>query len=1008
MKHQSLVRPPQTAILLFASLICFSTARGQQALPTISYEGQTVASITLIARPGFNLRALQPLVQLKPHEPYSQAKAAATAAALRSAGGFSRVDLEVSPQAEGLEVTFLLQPVYYLGIITFPGAVNTFDYAQLLDIVDYPREAPYAESQVQKGTGLLKHFFDHEGYFLAGIQPDTALDAKHNLANVVYHITLGARARFGTVEVAGPPPAEARRIGDALHSIRARLRGGDIKPGQVYHPEHLAAASRVIQDYIGNQGWLANKVTLITPQFDPRTGRVAIRFQVDLGPKVIIRVRGARVRGKTLKTLIPIYQEKSFDQDLVEEGERNLDAYFQSKGYFDVKVYPTTRKTPSEILLTYRVERGDRHTVAAIRFTGNHHLDEDTLDPLVAVQTAHFFSHGNFSRDLLNQSVTNLTNFYHNAGFESVRISSAVKDVEPKLYITFTVQEGPQTMVNSLAITGLKTQKLASLAPEGLQLHEGRPFSPAAIAHDRSLLVASFLNRGYPDVSFRATATPVKSAPHQVNVKYIIQEGPHASIRDVLILGEKQTRPAFIRRNAGIQPGEPLSEGKMLRAESALYNLGIFDWANVAPSHPVLQQTTTTDPVQPPATDHADPQSQGKDSNPQKRQADVLLKVHEAKRNTLTYGFGFLSTPRSGRISSGIIELPGLPAIGLPSSFRVLERNLISPEGSLSYSRNNLLGRDETASISTVLSRLDQHATFTYSDPQFFGPSWSSLLSLSAERTTQNPLFTARLGQASLEFERTLNSARTEHVQLRYSYERTSLSNLLIKGFVLPQDQSVTDSTLSGSFIRDTRDNPLDAHRGVFQTLDLGLTPTVLGSSDNFVRLFGQTAFYHQVTPWLVWANRAEIGLEKAFAGSHIPLSDRFFSGGADSLRGFPINGAGPQTTALLCTKQGDPKSCIDKVLVPVGGPELFILNSEGRFPIPLKKGLAGVVFYDGGNVFDRIGFSHFWSQYSNTVGFGLRYQTPVGPVRVDIGRNLHPLPGLKATQIFVTLGQAF
>ena len=112
--------------------------------------------------------------------------------------------------------------------------------------------------------------------------------------------------------------------------------------------------------------------------------------------------------------------------------------------------------------------------------------------------------------------------------------------------------------------------------------------------------------------------------------------------------------------------------------------------------------------------------------------------------------------------------------------------------------------------------------------------------------------------------------------------------------------------------------------------------------------------------------------------------------------------------TAALCTEENDPSTCTAQIRVPVGGQQLFIFNSEGRFPIPLKKGLGGVVFYDGGNVYDRIDFSRFFNDYSNTVGFGLRYQTPVGPVRIDIGRNLNPVTGLKSTQIFVTLGQSF
>jgi len=93
---------------------------------------------------------------------------------------------------------------------------------------------------------------------------------------------------------------------------------------------------------------------------------------------------------------------------------------------------------------------------------------------------------------------------------------------------------------------------------------------------------------------------------------------------------------------------------------------------------------------------------------------------------------------------------------------------------------------------------------------------------------------------------------------------------------------------------------------------------------------------------------------------------------------------------------------------VPVGGHMLAIVNSEMRFPIPLKSGLGGVVFYDGGNVYGNINFHQFTSNYTNSVGFGFRYRTPVGPLRIDIGHNLNAPPGVRSTQYFVTLGQAF
>jgi outer membrane protein assembly factor BamA len=218
-------------------------------------------------------------------------------------------------------------------------------------------------------------------------------------------------------------------------------------------------------------------------------------------------------------------------------------------------------------------------------------------------------------------------------------------------------------------------------------------------------------------------------------------------------------------------------------------------------------------------------------------------------------------------------------------------------------------------------------------------------------------------------------------------------------------------STIGASITRDTRDNVLDEHKGTLNSLQLNLNSTSLGSSVNFAKLTAQTAFYKEVSHHIVWANSLRIGLAQPFADSRIPLSERFFSGGGDSLRGFPLDGAGPQRSVPVCTNSSN-CSCPDTnctlIQVPSGGNELMIINSEARIPLPIRKGLGLVVFYDGGNVFQRVGFHDIPSLYSNNVGVGLRYTTPIGPIRFDLGWNLNPIEGVKATQYFFSIGQAF
>jgi outer membrane protein insertion porin family len=371
-------------------------------------------------------------------------------------------------------------------------------------------------------------------------------------------------------------------------------------------------------------------------------------------------------------------------------------------------------------------------------------------------------------------------------------------------------------------------------------------------------------------------------------------------------------------------------------------------------------------------------------------------------------GGGLEIIPRNGNIPVGSVVVPGLPPISLGNKFTVSQKSFIGPRGTFQFTRHNIRGRAETATIGLVASRLDQRLSINYADPYLHGSRWSSLFSISTERTTENPIYTALLQQASFQVERQLDKKHTQKLVAGYSYQKTDLNNILIPELVLPQDQHVKLSTVYTQYIRDTRDNPLDAHRGWYQVFNFGVTPTAFGSTSSFVRFLGQTSFYRPVKPWLTWANNFRLGLAAGFGDQgYVPLSERFFSGGADSLRGFPINGAGPQRPVPVCSNPSDQSTCT-LISVPDGGRMLAIFNSEARFPIKLIDNLGGVIFYDGGNVFSNVNAHQFINNYTNNVGFGFRYNTKVGPIRIDFGRNLNPVPGVKATQYFVTLGQSF
>jgi outer membrane protein insertion porin family len=970
---------------LLATLFLVSAATSQERSPdsTAGFEGRPVTRIDLAVRPSEDLAQIRALIHQEPGKPFSLEAIRSSVADLQHTGKFTQVQVSLEPQATGVAVLFILQPVYNLGLVSFPGATKFFSYTRLLQAANVPTRSPFVPDYVSDEEQRLLRFFASEGFFAASVSAHTQNDEAHRLVNVIFDCGLFSRAKIGDVTVQGVPAEEAADVQKTLRSFWATIAGVSLKPGTTYSHGRIEKSLEHLRAHFRKVGRLAPNIQA-NPSYDPETNRAQLALVVDPGPLVTIRIEGAHMWRRTEHRLIPIYQETAVDQELVNEGARNLVSYFQAKSYFDAKVNSQLEKQADRVTVVYRIDRGSRHRVSDVRYEGNKFFTRNQLAAHVAVEKGrYFYNHGKFSQDLLNKSVASLTALYRNEGFTKVSVTPAVADHEPNVEVTFRIDEGPQDRVRDLRVVDRANQPVhLKIGERPLQLASGKPYSPHLLQEDRNYILAEYLNRGYPNVQFDSSVAPVEGDLHVIDVVYKVDEGPQVSIGQVVLLGAEHTHPTFVRATTDpmVSEGRPLGEGRLLQSESDLYNLGIFDWASVAPA--------------------GDPDNQ----NVQQ----VLVRLHESKRNTMDVGGGIEVVPRSGNIPVGSVTVPGIPPVSLGNKFTVSQKSFVGPRGAIQFARHNIRGRAETATLGLVASRLDQRAAFTYADPNLQGSSWSSLFSLSGERTTQNPIYTALLQGASFQIEKSLDRRRTQKFIGGYSYQRTDLSHILIPELVLARDQRVKLSTVFARYVRDTRDNPLDAHHGQYQTLNFGVTPEALGSSSNFVRVFGQLALYKPVRPWLTWANNFRFGLAAPFGqAGYVPLSERFFSGGLDSLRGFAVNGAGPQRSVPVCSNPSDSSTCT-LISVPSGGLMLAIFNSEGRFPIPLKKDLGGVVFYDGGNVYANVNAHQFFSNYSNSIGIGIRYKTRVGPIRVDLGRNLNPQPGLKATQYFVTLGQAF
>lgn len=972
------------------------TPQAEQLLT--SYEGQNVSSIEIAGRPDATTSQYEHQFVQQAGQPFSKDKVEQTAAALKVAGHFDEVRIHIVPESNGVRVILIIEPATFLGIFEFPGA-QQFPYAQLVQQTNYPIQTAINPEEINVDSRGLVGFFRQEGYFHAQATPQIDADSEHAVANVKFNTTLGKKAKFGSAVIEGTPAAQQTDLARKLTSIPARLRGAAIRPGKTYHYSILTKANRYLQNSMEKKGYLDAQVKLSGAEYEDSDNRANIHFQVNPGPLTKVDVSGAHLWIWTKKSLLPVYQGVGVDEETVLEGQQALVAYFQTKGYFDVKVDSQFKKESNADTVVYRITKEKKHKVESVRISGNSKVSSSELTPQVAIEKEHLFSPGKFSDQLVQKSVSNLKAVYASEGFSSAQVTSAVAHAGGNVYVTFRVVEGPRDIVNALSIQGADTFPQSEFAPGGLKLAVGQPYSQAHVQADRASILAHYLQAGYLMASFRETASEVsKSEPHRINVVYQISEGPRVMAGKVLTLGRYRTNQRIINEDLkGIKPGQPLKESELLAAGSKLYDhTGVFDWAEVDPKTPISTQTSE----------------------------DVLVKVHEAKRNDLSYGFGFEVIQRGGSIPSGTVALPNLPPVGLPTNFATSETTFYGPRGTIQYTRNNLRGKGESISLTGFAGRLHQRGAAYYIDPNFRWTSWAGTTSFSVDRNEENPIFSSQELQGSFQVQRAIDRSRKDIFFLQYAFSKVDLTRVLIAQLVPDRDLHVRLSTISANLTRDTRDNPLDEHRGVLRSLELDLNTTKLGSSVDFAKLTGQVAFYKEKIHHIVWAESVRIGLAQPFAGSFVPLSQVYFSGGGSSLRGIPLDSAGPQRPVTVCSAGN--VNC-EEIAIPTGGNELLILNSEARIPLPIKKGLSLATFYDGGGVFPYVGFHDFTSKsspnFSHNIGLGLRYATPVGPIRVDIGWNLNPpkpvnspppgsnvmqSPRISPIQYFISVGQAF
>ncbi len=695
------------------------------------------------------------------------------------------------------------------------------------------------------------------------------------------------------------------------------------------------------KDFQG-QNRLQVKVTLDRLDYHDKTNTVTPTIDIDNGPLVEVGTSGAKVSQGKLRQLIPIFQEHAVDRGLLLEGTRNLVDYFQSQGYFNAMVdFNEQSPTPGVQRITYAVTRNARHRLVGVEITGNRFFDTATVRERLSVREAGKLRdrYGRYSQKLRDNDREAILDLYRSNGFRDVQVAATTLDDyrgrNDELGVRYEIEEGVQWTVSELLIEGASPEDTAYLR-EIIQSAVGQPYSEANIAADRDAILSYFFDNGYPDATFDWSQTPA-GIPNHADLHYNIKPGERQFVRDVLVRGLETTRPNVVSSRILIRPGDPISQGRIAETQQKLYNLGIFSKVQTALQNPDGQEESKY----------------------------VLFQLDEAAKYSFNVGIG----AELARIGGGVENFDS-PA-GTTG---------FSPRVSAGISRLNFLGRARTLSLQTLASTLEQRAVLSYLMPEFMGNENLTLtVSGLFDRSHDVRTFAAQRLESAIQLAQRLSRANS--LQYRFAYRKVSVNSLEIEPLLVPlldRSRYAWDCYRCPTSMTAVTTPPI--------RIAASITPWTWASHCRSSVRKPITPAWCSVTPLiiligrdLVLARTLQFGYIQRLGGlADIPLGERFFAGGASSQRAFPDNQAGPR----------DPETGF-----PLGGNAFLFHSTELRFPL-FGENVGGVLFHDMGNVYSSIDQVSFrFHQNSNqdfnymvqAVGFGIRYKTPVGPIRVDL-----------------------
>ena len=984
------------------------------AVNTAAADGALISQINFRADARFDTNAVADDVTLKPGQPVSIRELQSSIKNLFSTGNFRDIRVDSQRTADGVVLTFSLFLHYRVGDVEIAG-IKGGDRTRALRELTVRTGEILSLNDVDDSAAAIEETLNRRGYLEAIVDPRTNFDRARSLAEVTFEVTPGPRAVIRSVVLEGnlapfthPQLADAMKldVGRSFDSLEAREDAERIQNFLVRRQHRRADV-----DYLGHE-------------YNEETHDVTLRYRVNVGPTVQVAVQG--VPRSAVRRWLPFRgRGDEYSEDAVDRAADQIVTGLQGRGHFNATVDTESRLENNTWTTTFIVDPGPRFKLAEVGFTGNRSVDEEDLSKVVQTSTGGgirrmvaslFRRPTGITREQLGDDRDALESYYRLQGFSRAAVGEPVvnaNEATATMTVTFPITEGPQTLVGDVTITGTEQVALEDL-PE-LQLVTGEPLNPQLAHEDVVALQSFYAERGNVEVQVKPAVT-ISADETRADVTYAITEGPRVAIDEVIVRGNTYTDRDVVLRRVDIDKGDPFTYTRLLEAQRELYRLGIFQRVEIQPEQ---AGTTTGD-------------------------RDVVIQVEEGNNLTLTGAIGL-------RLARGTDDpLSEEDEEEDPEDDDEVDPNedggsQFNERIAIAAAHRNLFGTGRYLGLEAVVSGDEEEFFLTYREP--FLSRWNVPLQLQIFQSDDNTRPGTHIRQRGTSLEATRVARQQTRWSVRYEYKISECIDGRICRLVrTPEgeenpveglDRSLSNieiSSITPTFFWDRRDDIIDPHRGFFTSASVEYAFPLFSAKAGFFKEFVQGAWYHPLgRSTIVLAGR--VGLIQPYARSEepgkegtllpVPLSERFTAGGEATHRAFGLDRLG-----TLCLDprdfHGNPPRCSPTLLrnfdektreygriLPLGGNGMLLLNAEYRFPI--VSTLGGAVFVDAGNVYADSTIR--WRELRYGVGAGVRYLSPVGPLRIDVGWPLQRrIIGFSPTgqaeyegfQYFISLGYPF